>query len=326
MKDHRTFGRKIPLFIETFSRSAKSLEEWLESAYECYEGRELNRLPDEYIVEKQSDEVLRAIKTVELTTIELLKPVYTSFIDYDDNSMTDIHIPLIGTMSTLFYCPNKFIHNIPKILAEVHNVEDARKYDPKINWAGTGFTSHSCSQNVIMLLFSDHEIDQIESTLYQLNSVIEKSNRVIRTFEEDWNPKLIQKIEARRQTIIKKRQTLEKLGLQNAKTTEPLKARNIQSYTFDNQFKNIQVFYSDGSQLSEVFSPNQTKALAYMVQEYKLGKQWIPQTEITEAIGSHRPKLREIFRRTENKKTVQHPLFKQLFLHDNRGYYQLFRI
>ena len=76
--------------------------------------------------------------------------------------MTDIHVPAIGMMSTLYYCPNRFINNIPRILAEVYNIEDANKYDPAINWAGTGFKSYSCSQNVIMLLFLDHELDQIE--------------------------------------------------------------------------------------------------------------------------------------------------------------------
>lgn len=323
MKDHRTFGHKSPLFIESFSKSAKSLEEWLELAYKYYKARELNRLRDDDILEKSNKEIMRLIKTVELTSIELLNPIYIPFIDYDGNSMTDIHIPAVGTMSTLYYCPNQFIKNIPPIFAEVYNINNAKNYDSTVNWAGTGFTSHSCSQNVIMLVFSDNGIDQIEPILSQLNTVTNESNRVIQAFETTWEPVLIQKIEEKRHVIVKKRKTLDRLGLKNAKAMEPVKRQVIQSYAFDNQFRNIQIFYSDQSQLSEIFSPNQAKALAYMTQVHKLGKQWIPQSEITEAIGSHRPKLREIFRRTENKKTVPHPLFKKLFLHDNRGNYQL---
>lgn len=322
----RTFGRRERLFIHPFGNKLSSLDQWLIDAYECNKTRELNRISDDDILRFSNHEIIEKIKQCHLSTIELLTPIYVSTKDYDDNNLTDIHIPFIGTMGTLHYCPEPLLDTPPRILAEMYNIENAKDYDPKVNWAGNGFTSSSCINNVIMLLFKDSEIDLIEPTLKVLNESVQQCNESINSIEFRLRPELELAIENKRLEIEKKTALLSQLGLKKAELHLEKTPKRLISLRFFNDFQSVVLYYSGNSQTEDTFSKTQAKALSYLQKQHEQGRLKVPQQEITEAIGSVQPKLRNIFKVTKKGKTSVHPLFKTILCHDNRGNYGIIRL
>jgi hypothetical protein len=212
-KDHRTFHSPRRLFFSEFGRVFLSLENWLKDAYPFYKTRELNRLLDEEILNSSNEILIKKIMVTRLSTIELKEPIFFSFKDHDNHSKTDIHIPYHGTMSTFSYCPDELMHDPPNIYAESYNIPNADSYDPNINWAGEFSTSHSSENNVLMLIFSDDELENIKPTLDYLRRCIHICNRVIKKYEEQEIPLINEAINKKRHEIVSKRNLLNNMGL-----------------------------------------------------------------------------------------------------------------
>lgn len=191
------------------------MEDWLTGAYPIYKTREIDHLTDEEILGSSNELLIQKIMATHLSPIKLKNPIYFSFKNYDNISKTDIHIPYHGTMSTFSYCPNEFLSEPPILYAENYNIKNADAYDPSINWAGTSFTSHSSEHNVLMFLFDDNKLEEIQPTLDKLNQSIHVCNHVIQDFEKQEIPEIYKAIEKRRAQIVSKNALLTNLGLVN---------------------------------------------------------------------------------------------------------------
>jgi hypothetical protein len=326
MVDKRTFNTPEQLFYNRFSRRLVSLDKWLIDAYDYYKSRELDRISDADILQLNNEELIKKLKDTHLSTIELKDFIYFSIKDYDNNNLTDIHIPFTGTMGTFDYCPDSLIDNPPVILAEVYNIEDAENYDPSVNCSGTGFRSNSSEHNVMMLLFKDSEIDKIESTLNTLKECVKKVNEAIHTIESRLEPELIHAINEKRTLIQNKRVVLKSLGLSKGTVSVTEQVKRLISFKFYNAYTSVVLHYSDGTKIESSFSKSQAKALVFMKEQHELGRLMIPQSEITEKVGSVQTRIREVFKSRIKGKSKTHPLFNTLIRHDNRGNYGIIQL
>lgn len=279
----------------------------LYEAYEFYKIRGLEQLSDEYILKTDTADIIKEMKrkSMHLSPGKIEDPEYKSTKDLDGSSVVDIYIPFTGTINTLNYCPDQFLNNPPQILAQVHKKEE---------------------KNIIRLRFKESEINNIEPVIELIKEYLREGNKEIENIDLKLEPELILAIENKRLEIKKKYDQFDMLGLKKLEPDNQEKKKILKGYKFYNEYRKIILYYSDGTIEEDSFSERQAKALLYMEKEHKKGKPTIPQKNITDAVGSVSPKIRNIFKITKNDKTKIHPCFTKIMYHDNCGNYAIIKL
>ena len=255
--------------------------------------------------------------SLEDAVIDTPKKIENRFIDdfgrYREiqGEQIDILIPFKGESFLFKYLPSKFTTVFPR--GQVSNDSD--------NGGGVLILSFSIFQNEKKSLkeLFDSEKELLVTYCKWVNWDVDQFNRKAK---EGDIPTEIKKHKA---SMFKSKQNLASLNLPIVNKS-PIKKPNpkeITGFRFDNNFMSIQVKYSDGTELFESFSKTQTQALQFMDQEHKKGRVDMPQIEIINATDSVQTRIRQVFKRTKNKKTETHPLFGEIIKHNNTGNYRL---
>lgn len=99
--------------------------------------------------------------------------------------------------------------------------------------------------------------------------------------------------------------------------------QNKRFVKFDSTFQNATITEPDGSVIEETFSPTQALALKYIKNAHENGVKKVKSKDILDSVPGYSTRMRDLFKRTKNKKSETHPLFNQIIKHDSRSFYWL---